>query len=136
MSTKKDFSELTYSILSTAIEVHTCLGPGLLESVYHRCMAHEFKLRGIRFISQCSVPVAYKGVALSTDLRCDFVVENKIVVDLKAVQYLAPVNEAIMYTYMHLLSKPKGIIINFHCTNIIKEGQRQLVNELFRQIPE
>jgi len=136
MSTKKDFSELTYAILSTAIEVHKILGPGLLESVYHKCMAYEFALRGINFVSQCNVPVEYKGITVSTDLRCDFVVEDMIVVDLKSIQYVAPVFEAIMYTYMQLLNKPKGILINFHCTNIIKEGQKQLVNELFRLVPE
>jgi GxxExxY protein len=136
MYTKQTFKELTYSILSVAIEVHKHLGPGLLESVYHNCMKHEFYLRGIYAVSEFNVPVIYKGLSVSTDLRCDFLVENLMVVDLKSTFGIAPIHEAIMHTYMRLLEKPKGIIINFNCTNIFKEGQQTVVNELFRALPE
>jgi len=136
MYTKKDFKELTYFILSVAIEVHKHLGPGILEGVYHQCMKHEFYLRGISVVSELNVPVMYKGISVSSDLRCDFLVENMMVVDLKSTMGIAPIFEAIMHTYMHLLEKPKGIIINFNCTNIFKEGQQTVVNELFRDLPE
>ena len=118
MYSKQTFTELTYSIISVAIEVHKHMGPGLMESIYHNCMKHEFYLRGISVASQLSVPVTYKGISLSADLRCDFLVEDLMVLDLKATFGIAPIFRTIMHTYMHLLDKPKGIIINFNCTNI------------------
>lgn len=136
MHSKNFFNQLTYSILSTAIEVHKTLGPGLLESVYHNCMKYEFIARNIHAVSEFNVPVTYKGISVSTDLRCDFLVENLIVVDLKSTVAIAPIHIAIMHTYMRLLEKPKGIVINFNCTNIFKEGQQTVVNDLFRLLPE
>jgi len=136
MYSKKTFKDLTFSILSVAIEVHKTIGPGLLESIYHKCMMQEFHLRNIYAVSEYNVPVHYKGISVSSDLRCDFLVENLIVVDLKATAAIAPIHIAIMHTYMKLLKKPKGIIINFNCTNIFKEGQKTYVNEYFRDISE
>lgn len=73
---------------------------------------------------------------MDTELRCDFLVEDSIVVELKAVDALAPVHEAQILTYMKLLQKPKGILINFNCANLFKEGQRTFVNEIFRKLPD
>jgi GxxExxY protein len=112
------------------------LGPGLLESVYHRCLKQEFFLRELGYSSELLVPVQYKGIEMDTELRCDFLVEDSIVVELKAVDALAPVHEAQILTYMKLLHKPKGILINFNCANLFKEGQRTFVNELFRKLPD
>jgi len=134
--TKKDLDELTYKIIGAAIEVHKSLGPGLLESVYHKCLKHEFFVRSLSFASELSVPIRYKEVEVETDLRCDFLVEDRIVVEIKAVEAIAPVFEAQLLTYMKLLEKPKGILINFYCTNLFKEGQRTFVNEYFRSLPE
>jgi GxxExxY protein len=115
--------------------VHKELGPGLLESVYHKCVEHEFFLQGINFKSECSVPVHYKGYDLNTELRCDFLIENAIIIELKAVDSLAPIFEAQLITYMQLLHIPKGILVNFNCTNLFKEGQKTYVNGLFRNRP-
>lgn len=134
--TKKFLDDLTYKIIGTAIEVHKDLGPGLLESVYQKCLKQEFFLRELRYSSELLVPVQYKGVEMDTELRCDFLVEDSIVVELKAVDALAPVHEAQILTYMKLLQKPKGILINFNCANLFKEGQRTFVNELFRKLPD
>lgn len=134
--TKKDIDELSYKIIGCAIEVHSALGPGLLESVYHKCMVKEFRERGISFNSQLSVPIDYKGLMLDADLRCDLLVENSIAVELKAIEAMAPIHEAQVLTYMKLLGVPKGILINFTCVNIFKEGQRTFVNELYRQLPD
>lgn len=82
------------------------------------------------------VTVNDKGEALDADLRCDFLVEDKIVVELKAAEAIAPVHEAQILTYMKLLRKPKGILINFNCPNLFREGQRTYVNEYFRTLPE
>ncbi len=134
--TKKYLNELTYQIIGAAIEVHKELGPGLLESVYHKCLKQELSIRNIKFLSEQVAPVNYKGLELDAELRCDLIVEDAIVVELKAVDAIAPVFEAQLLTYMKLLQKPKGILINFNCANIFKEGQKTFVNELFRDLPE
>lgn len=136
MATKSEFDRLTYRILGAAMEVHKALGPGLLESIYHGCLKKEFCLRGLSYESEFMVTVNDKGEALDADLRCDFLVEDKIVVELKAAEAIAPVHEAQILTYMKLLRKPKGILINFNCANLFREGQRTYVNEYFRTLPE
>lgn len=133
---KSYLNDLGYKIIGCAIEVHKHLGPGLLESVYHECLKREFFLRGFTYKSQLSVPVEYKNVLLNTDYRLDFLIENAIVVELKSMEGILPVHEAQLLTYMKLLQKAKGILINFNCTDIVKEGSKQMVNELFAQLPE
>jgi GxxExxY protein len=134
--TKRKLNELTYQIIGTAIEVHREMGPGLLEKVYEVCMIQELKLRGIKVQSQQSVPVVYKGVRLDADLRYDLLVEDCIVVELKAVMELIPLFEAQVMSYARLLEVPKAILINFTCTNIFKEGQKKFVNDIFRLLPD
>jgi len=134
--TKKYLNELTYEILGAAIEVHKILGPGLLESVNHQCLAYEFDLRGITYKSEMYVPVKYKDAVIDTTFRCDFLVEDAIVVELKAVDAVLPIHEAFLINYINLLEKPKGIMINFHCLNIFKDGQKTYVNKFFRDLPE
>jgi len=136
MITKKYLDDVTYKIVGAAIEVHKALGPGLLESVYHKCLKREFFLRELGHTSELIVPVHYKGIEVNTDLRCDFLIENIIVAELKTVDAIAPVHEAQILTYMKLLEKPKGILINFYCANLFKEGQRTFVNEYFRLLPD
>lgn len=134
--TKKNLDELTYNIIGAAIEVHKEIGPGLLESVYHKCLAREFSLKGITYMSELKIPLMYKEIKIESDLRSDFIVEDLVVVELKAVDCLASIHDAQLLTYMRLLKKPKGILINFNCSNIFKEGQKTLVNELYRLIPD
>jgi GxxExxY protein len=129
--TQKFLDELTYKIIGCAIEVHKQLGPGLLESVYEKCFTRELTLKGLNYQTQQSVPVHYKGVQLDAELRFDVLVENLVIAELKSIDGLLPVHEAILLTYMKLLEKPKGILINFNCTNIFKEGQKTLVNEYY-----
>ena len=136
MLTKSELTRHTYNILNVAIEVHKFLGPGLLESVYHRCMKKEMQLRGYPFISEITVPVAYKGLEIDADLRCDFLYAGCIAIELKSVDYMAPVFQAQLLTYMKLLEAPKGILINFNVVNIFNEGQQTFVNELYRNLPE
>lgn len=134
--TKKYLDELTYQIIGAGIEVHKNIGPGLLESVYHKCLKQEFFLRGLNYKSEFIVPVEYKGIEVEADLRCDFLIENAIVVELKAVDAILPVFEAQLLTYMKLLKIPKGILINFNCANLFKDGQQTFVNEYFRLLPD
>ena len=133
---KSYLNDLSYRIVGCAIEVHKHLGPGLLESIYHECLRQEFFLRGINYKSQLFVPIDYKGIALNADYRLDFLVEDEIVVELKAMEGILPVHEAQLLTYMKLLQKGKGILINFNCANIVKEGTKQMVNEYFSMLPE
>ena len=127
-----NLKELVYLVNGAAIEVHKALGPGLLETVYHKCMEHELGLREIPFKSEMIVPVNYKGFDMETNLKCDFLIDNILVLELKAVKEIAPIFEAQILTYMNLLQVPMGLMINFNCTNIFKEGQKTYVNDLYR----
>ncbi|HQZ83370.1 MAG TPA: GxxExxY protein [Pyrinomonadaceae bacterium] len=132
--TKKLLDKLTYEVIGAAIEVHKAIGPGLLESVYHECLKHELRLRAVRFATELIVPVRFKGINLETDLRCDLLIEGILVVELKSVAALTPIHEAQLLTYMKLLEAPKGLLVNFNCVNIFKEGQKTFVNEFFRAL--
>jgi len=134
--TKKYLNELTYKVIGCAIEVHKHLGPGLLESIYEKCFLKELQLQGIAYKNQIWVPLQYKGLELDTKLRLDLLVEDILCVELKAQEGFLPIHDAILLSYMQILKKPKGILINFHCVNIFKEGQRTLVNNLFSQLPD
>lgn len=135
-ATKKSLNRLCYNIIGAAIDVHKVLGPGLLEQVYEICLEFELLKRGYKVERQRVVPINYKGIDLETNLRFDLLVDDSVVVEIKAVEHLHPVFESQILTYMHLLEKPKGILINFFCSNIFKEGQKTFVNEIFRALPE
>jgi len=119
-------NDLSHSIIGAAIEVHKLLGPGLLESAYEECLAREFVLRAIGFERQKPAPVVYKEVKLECGYRMDFLVEGRIVVELKAVEALAPVHEAIVLTYLRLSGCRLGLLINFNVT-ALKDGIRRFV---------
>jgi GxxExxY protein len=112
-ATKLLHEELTEKIIGSAIEVHRAIGPGLFESVYEECLCQEMTLRGLKFRRQILVPVIYKGVEIDCKYRLDLLVEELVVVELKTVDRVLPIHEAQLLTYMQLLSKPVGLIINF-----------------------
>jgi len=132
--TKSYLKDLIYQVNGAAIEVHKALGPGLLESVYHKCMKKELTLRNIYFKSELLVPVNYKGLQINTDLRCDLFIENVLPVELKSIEEILPVHEAQILSYMKLLHVPEGLLINFNVTHIFKEGQKTYVNELYKKL--
>jgi GxxExxY protein len=134
MVTKEFIDRLTYRIIGCAIEVHKELGPGLLENVYEKCLIHELSLKGLDVKSQCSIPVNYKGIVVDCDLRFDVLVDNLIIVELKSVDIMHPIFEAQLLTYMKLLEKPKGILINVNCKNLFYEGQKTFVNEYYARL--
>ncbi|MBI1749843.1 MAG: GxxExxY protein [Acidobacteria bacterium] len=119
-------NELTHAIIGAAIEIHRELGPGLLETVYEECLVRELMLRGISFERQRGVPLVYKGLELECGYRLDLLVAGRIVVEIKAVEALAPIHEAIMLTYLRLSGCHLGLLINFH-TPILKDGIRRFV---------
>lgn len=132
--TQKYLDDLTYEVVGAAIEVHKIMGRGLLESVYHQCMIEELKHRKINFLTELKIPIVYKEKLLNIDFRCDLFIENCFVVELKAVQEMNVAFEAQLLTYMKLLKAPKGILLNFNCSNIFKEGQKTYINDLFKQL--
>ncbi len=131
---KQYFKDLVYRVNGAAIEVHKTLGSGLLESVYHRCLKYELEARKIAFVSEARVPVHFKELEFDTDFRCDLIVEDSLVVELKSVEHVLPVHQAQVLTYMKLLELPMGLLINFNVAHIFKEGQRTFVNELYREL--
>jgi len=134
--TKSYLTDLIYKVNGAAIEVHKALGPGLLESVYHKCLKHELALRDIKFQSELSVPVYYKGLKIEAELRCDLFIEGILPVELKAVEEIHPIHEAQLLTYMRLLNVPEGVLYNFNVVNLYQYGQRTYVNELYRELEE
>lgn len=132
--TKSYLKDLIYKVNGAAIEVHKTLGPGLLESVYHKCMVHELTLRNVNFKTELVIPVNYKGLNLDVDLRCDLLVENSLIVEFKSVETVQPIHIAQLMTYMKLLKLPIGLMINFNCSHIFKEGQKTYVNELYEEL--
>ncbi len=133
---KTYLKDLIYNVNGAAIEVHKSLGPGLLESVYHKCIEKELSIKDFNFKTQLVIPIDYKGITVDANLKCDLFIENCLVVELKAVDKVLPVHEAQLLTYMKLLKAPIGLIINFNVTNIYKEGQKTLVNEIYRGLEE
>jgi GxxExxY protein len=113
--------ELTGKILGAAIEVHSMLGPGLLESAYEGCLCHELGLRGIQFMRQVDLPVSYKGTLLSCGYRLDIVVADTILIELKAVERLLPIHEAQLLTYLRLSRMRVGLLMNFNVA-VLKRG--------------
>jgi GxxExxY protein len=136
MITKKYLTDLVYRVNGAAIEVHKHLGPGLLESIYHKCMIRELTLRGINFQSELIIPFEYKGLRLESDLRCDLFIENCLVLELKATNKVTPINVTILMSYMNLLEAPIGLMINFNVENIFHQGQKTYVNSLYSRLED
>ena len=105
--------KLIYEAIGASFEVYNALGPGLLASVYEMALIQELKLRGLQVSSQVPVDIVYKGVSVGADLRLDIIVEDTLIIELKAVEALAPVHFKQVRTYMKLLDKPVGLLVNF-----------------------
>ena len=127
METREDI--LSYQIIGAAIEVHRHLGPGLLESAYEECLCYELQKQNIPFKRQVKLPVQYKGVKLDCGYRLDIVVDNLVILELKAVKKLLPIHDAQVLTYLKLAKLRLGILINFN-TAVLKNGIKRIVNNL------
>jgi GxxExxY protein len=121
-----EFDNLSKRVIGCAIEVHRCLGPGLLESTYEQCLAHELSRNNIGFQLQLAQPVRYKGVLLDCGYRIDVLVENQLIVELKSVEKLLAIHEAQLLTYMRLAEMRIGLLMNFNATTL-KEGIKRFV---------
>ena len=126
MNGKMEFDELSRRVIGCALEVHRELGPGLLESAYGQCLAHELTLKGIPFELQKAMPVDYKGVQIDCGYRVDLLVDGKIVLELKAVVAFEPIHEAQILTYMKLAKVRTGLLINFNVA-LLRHGIQRFV---------
>jgi GxxExxY protein len=120
------YEELTSEIVGAAIEVHRALGPGLLESAYEECLCRELELRQIQFQRQVALPVSYRGLQLDCGYRLDLVVEEKVVLEIKAVDSLAPIHQAQLMTYLRLSGLRAGLLMNFNVV-LMKDGIKRIV---------
>lgn len=122
-------NELTYSIIGAAIEVHRHLGPGLLESTYQACLRYELSQMGLAVQEELALPVIYKGIKLDIGYRIDLLVENTVIIELKALDMLTNVHKAQTLTYLRLSDKKLGLLINFNVMRLT-DGIRRIVNGL------
>jgi GxxExxY protein len=133
--TKSEVTQLSYEIVGHAIVVHKELGPGLLENVYEQCLKFELENNGYTVQQQVTLPINYRGLNLESNLRLDLLVNDLIIVELKAVEIVNPIYEAQLLTYMKLLQKPQGLLINFF-TNNISKSLKPFVNEFYNELPD
>lgn len=133
--TKTEVTQLSYDIVGCAIKVHKELGPGLLESVYELCLAYELKEKGYLVDQQVTTKINYGKIEIETPLKVDLLVNETIIIEIKTVEKLLPVHQAQLMTYMKILKKPQGLLINFYTEDITK-SMVPLINEYFSKLPE
>jgi GxxExxY protein len=120
-------NEITGQIIDSAMKVHTALGPGLLESAYEACLAHELRKRGMSAQQQVTLPIEYDGIKLDAGYRIDLLVKDAVIVELKAVTKMNPIFEAQLLSYLKLSRREVGLLINFHVPHL-KDGLKRIVN--------
>lgn len=121
------FNGLTSQIISAAIDVHRALGPGLLESTYASCLKYELTTRQLRYVTERLIPIVYRGMPLEGGYRVDLIVEDTVVVEIKAVERLLAVHQAQLLTYVGLTGCPAGLLINFNVPKLV-EGVKRVIN--------
>ena len=124
---REGLNKITHEIIAAAIRVHSHLGPGLLENAYQACLEHEFRLRGMDFKSQVYLPVEYKGVKVKLGYKLDLLVEDLVIVEIKACAGIDPLFKAQLLSYLRLSNKEIGLLINFH-NHKLTEGVVRVVN--------
>lgn len=127
--TPRDLNQISSQIVDAALHLHTRLGPGLLESVYTRLLAHELEKRGLNVRREVPVPLVYDGIRFDEGFRADLIVEDSVLVELKSVEALAPVHSKQVLTYLKLLDCRLGLLINFGMP-LLKDGIRRIANQL------
>jgi len=129
LRTAAELNRITGIIIGGSMAVHSCLGPGLLESVYQACLGHELRKRGVSFESNLQLPVCYDGVELDVGFRLDFLVEGEVILELKAVERVHPIHQAQLYSYLRLRRSRLGLLINFNVVHL-RDGITRVVNGL------
>jgi len=122
-----ELNEISNKIIGAAIQVHRTLGPGLLESTYEACLKYELEKRGLKIQSQVGLPVIYDGIKIDLGYRLDILVEDAVIIELKAVTTITPLHEAQLLSYLKLSGKHLGLLINFNVT-LLKDGIKRRIN--------
>ena len=125
----KDINAISAEIVDAAMKVHSALGPGLLESAYLACLAHELRSRGLAVRLQAPLPILYEAVRIHVGYRIDMLVENVVIVELKVVRKLHPIHEAQLLSYLKLAERKLGLLINFHVVHL-RDGIKRMVNKI------
>ena len=125
----KDINAISAEIVDAAMKVHSALGPGLLESAYLACLAHELRSRGLAVRLQVPLPILYEGVRIPVGYRVDMLVENVVIVELKVARNLHPIHEAQLLSYLKLAERKLGLLINFHVVHL-RDGIKRMVNKI------
>lgn len=133
--TKKYINDLAYNVVGCAIEVHKIMGPGLLESIYQKCMLKELSLNALEARQEYRIPLIYKGEDLDSELKIDILVKDCLVVELKSVERTLSIHKAQLLTYLKLTNKPKGLLINFNTENITT-SLVSMVTDKFAELPK
>jgi GxxExxY protein len=120
-------NQVSGTVIDCALKVHTALGPGILESVYETCLTHELRKAGLNVRTQVSVPVIYDGLKLESGLRLDLLVEEAVIVEVKAIEKLAPIHTAQLLSYLKLMNLRLGLLLNFNVVHM-REGWKRVVN--------
>jgi len=124
-----ELNEISGAVVNAAMKVHSTIGPGLLENAYEVCLLHELKKRGVNVRSQVTLPVHYDGEVIDIGYRLDLLVEDKVIVELKAAEKLLPIHEAQLLSYLKLSNKQLGLLINFNVLHL-KDGIKRMVNKI------
>ncbi len=126
---KMELNEISREIIGAAMKVHSALGPGLLESAYEACLLHELHKRGLEVASQVRLPIKYNGVNINAGFTIDIMVEDAVIVELKAVERILPVHQAQLLSYLKLSGRKLGLLLNFNVVSL-KQGIKRIVNGL------
>lgn len=121
--------------MGACIEVHKIVGPGLYEDVYHKCLLREFDLIGLKYKSEMEIPLIYKETNVDCKVKCDFLIEDAIVLEIKSVEEFHKIHKAQTMNYMNLLKVPKSILVNFNVYNLYHEGTETFVSKHFENLP-
>jgi GxxExxY protein len=122
----EEMNKITGIVVDAAMDVHSALGPGLLESVYEQCLAHELELRGLKVERQVAIPVVYKKAELEVGFRIDLLVQDCLIIELKAVETVLPIHEAQVFTYLRLTDSRVGLLLNFNVVSM-KNGIKRII---------
>ncbi|WP_288458333.1 GxxExxY protein [uncultured Chryseobacterium sp.] len=135
MVTQKFINDLSYKIVGACIEVHKQAGPGLYEDVYHQCLEREFEILGLKYKSELEIPFSYKGKLIDCKLKCYFLIENLVVLEIKSVSEIHQIHKVQTMNYMNLLKVPRSILVNFNVINLYYEGYESFASKIFKKLP-
>lgn len=127
-----ELNDITGQIIAAALKVHSTIGPGLLESVYHTCLHHELEKRGLRSATEVPLPVFYDGIRIESKFRIDLIVQDLIIVEIKCADAILPIHKAQLLTYLRLANKPLGLLLNFDVVHM-KDGIKRVINNKYQR---